>query len=161
MARISPKFIQGSNIAGQVLTSNGSDDAPSYQTPSGGTFVGFSAYLSSTYSVTMGTAIKYDTVDFDSNSAYNTSTGEYTVPLTGKYYLSAQAYSSANMGIGVLINGSPMAKGGGYIGSNTATINGSGSAFLNLTAGDTVSIFSDTTTTIQTNYAAFNMFKVG
>ena len=52
------------------------------------------AHLSSSYNVNNGTetAIPFDTEVLDSNSAYNTSNGQFTVPsgLAGKYFVYAQ-----------------------------------------------------------------------
>lgn len=47
---------------------------------------------------TANTDFPYDTVVFDSASAYNTGTGEYTIPSVGIYLISAQIYWPAFAG---------------------------------------------------------------
>ena len=38
----------------------------------------------------------YEDLDYDTHNAYNTSTGEYTVPISGKYMISAHTWMSIN-----------------------------------------------------------------
>ena len=46
----------------------------------------FCAYSTTSYvQSTAGENIKYDTIYFDTTSSYNTSTFEYTIPITGNY----------------------------------------------------------------------------
>lgn len=51
----------------------------------------FRAYLGADQSQTQNTAtqIIYNTKDFDSNTAYNTTTGRFTPAVAGKYYVNA------------------------------------------------------------------------
>lgn len=49
------------------------------------------------------TAVKYDTVDQDTHGAYSTSTGQYTVPVTGDYDISACIQTSGSQILGTAI----------------------------------------------------------
>lgn len=68
--------------AGQVLTSAGGTAAPTWTTKEP---VGFTArnYSNGTLSSGSSHTVVFDTVARDDASAYNSSTGEYTVPFTG------------------------------------------------------------------------------
>jgi hypothetical protein len=47
----------------------------------------FCAYSTNAYvQSTAGVNIKYDTIYFDTTSSYDTSTFEYTIPITGNYF---------------------------------------------------------------------------
>lgn len=78
--------------AGQALISNGAGVAPTYQSVSAGSAIGFVAYASSAKSNVTGNNVIY-TVLFDSTTrndgtCYNTSTGVFTAPSTGLYSFS-------------------------------------------------------------------------
>ena len=59
----------------------------------------FEAYLSSNQTISSGanTVVAFDTEVIDTNSAYNTSTYEFTVPTNqaGKYFVYSNCYGSA------------------------------------------------------------------
>ena len=80
--------------SGQVLTSNGAAALPTFQSlpSSGGGTLLVSAYLSSTIQNVTGDGtyyqIVFDTAPVNVGSNYNTSTGVFTVPITGNYMLS-------------------------------------------------------------------------
>lgn len=61
--------------------------------------VNFSATKSTSQSIpgsTLTAVTNFTTVDFDSNSAFNATTGEYTVPVSGKYRVSGAISFDAN-----------------------------------------------------------------
>lgn len=64
----------------------------------------FRAYRSATVSVTDNTSydIIFDTEEFDTNSDFNTTTGQYTVPVTGYYQINANARINGSSGTGWL-----------------------------------------------------------
>lgn len=92
--------------------------------------------------------IVYPTADFDSNSAYNNVTGEYTAPFTGYYFVEAavrfQGNSTANAqgDIAIYQNGSRVTYGQLQLGTNTV-IYSHISIILSCTSGDTISIYGD------------------
>ena len=50
------------------------------------------------------TQMVFDTVTWDTNSGYNTSTGVYTIPVAGRYRIEAQVTASGNTLAGVYLN---------------------------------------------------------
>jgi hypothetical protein len=60
------------------------------QTLAGGEVVAMSYNSNSGQAVITGNTIVYEDLDYDTHKAYNTSTGEYTVPVSGKYIVHAQ-----------------------------------------------------------------------
>jgi len=81
----------GSN--GNVLTSNGTNWVSS-PAPAAAALPKFYAYVSAPITNVTGDYTTYqvvfDTVTFDTSSAYNSGTGLYTIPATGYYLISAQ-----------------------------------------------------------------------
>jgi hypothetical protein len=113
--------------------------------------VAFSAQAATTViaASSVDTTVINPTKVYDTHGAYNTSTGVYTVPVSGKYRFSAGvqgaslAYNStANLSLSIVKNGS----GGRTIHTDVVDANVTkrmylfGSATLDLVAGDTVSL---------------------
>lgn len=117
-----------------------------------------SIYLASNYSVVANNPIKYDTVLFDSNNAYNSSTGQYTIPATGYYEVSATGSPTlTTFGMYVQKNSTKFS----YLGVPTATINASGSTVIFAATGDTIQINSDSTVTVAGTAAPYaNSFSI-
>lgn len=107
--------------------------------------------------------VKFGTVNFDSSASYSTSTGLYTVPVTGKYQIfgnveilatysgvgqqtTIKIYKNGTSGVGVSL--------GGYNSTNTMTTTQPipFTAEVDCTAGDTLGIYSLT----QGSSASFN-----
>lgn len=131
---------------GQVLTL--ASGLPSWAAASSGTAVNMSAGLTSNYTTSANAAIKYDTAVYDTNSAYSTGTGNYTVPTTGKYRVSTVTDAQTSCNVYLAINGT----GYVYLSSTIAAIaNGyiSASATVSVTAGDTIAIFADAARTFS------------
>ena len=105
--------------------------------------VTMSAYLNANANVNADAIIIWNTKEFDSHSAYSTTSGQFTAPISGTYEVSTYVYGS-NPGTSVgyfiwknnskfkVITWQPS-------GSNTA-----GYALIKLNAGDTVDIRPDT-----------------
>ncbi len=84
--------------SGQVLTSNGAGALPTFQNVSSGTgTTGFSAYLAANANNVTGNGTLYtiiaDTENYDISSDYNTGTGTFTTPTTGKYLIWWQVFA--------------------------------------------------------------------
>jgi hypothetical protein len=101
--------------------------------------------------------IVYSTRDFDTNSAYNTATGEYLVPLPGVYVVSATAGIQAGSGsIDVYRNGTRQ-----FVGSYGPSPNYSvASGVLTLSVGDRVTVRTSSTITLTNNTPAHNNFMI-
>jgi len=100
--------------------------------------------LSSNYATGSNTVIKFDTIDFDTHSAYNPSTGIYTIPVSGKYKFAATGIASLGGSTYVVQNGTN--KGFLFTVPAANQIH-AGSLTLNCLAGDQISVFSDSSTT--------------
>lgn len=155
---------------GQVLTSNGAGALPTFQTSGGGSFVGMSAYRSTNVSMTAAnTVVVYDTVNYDTNSAYNNSTGVFTAPAAGYYMVTAGTYFDNNPGAislgdtaspSVLVNGGATASFNSFfaqtsITSNTLQLQTDGTATILLALNDLVKI------NIHTNHTSTFRFEGG
>ena len=105
---------------------------------------------------------KFQIKDFDTHSAYSTSTGLYTVPISGKYQIAAAMQTAAiafsitqAVYFYVYKNGSAYGVLGQTIGngtSNTWIISGSDTVQCN--AGDTISIYIGATVATTANTAS-------
>jgi hypothetical protein len=170
------------STSGNVLTSDGTNwtsAATSAFTP-----VNWSVKLSANQANVTGNGtaykIPYDTVVFDSNSAYDTGTKIYTVPTTGKYqiiindyiyggsiastiFLSWLSINGAGFGPNRINNMNPSASLS--IGTEFEMSN---SVLLSLTAGDTIEYFIEVRNTGSDNVgvnggtvsANFNGFRI-
>lgn len=75
--------------SGQVLTSNGASALPTFQsTPK--MIVNMQTTTGALTGDGTGATVIFDTVVVDTASAYNASTGQYTIPSTGYYQISCQ-----------------------------------------------------------------------
>lgn len=93
--------------------------------------------------VSTGANVIYEDLDFDTHNAYNNTNGEFTVPVTGKYTVSASAKpsTSTTLAISVAVNGTPIAQA--FNGNaSTGTINLPQE--IEVKKGDIVSIINDT-----------------
>jgi hypothetical protein len=163
------------------LTATGTKDATTFlrgdntfDTPAGGLFssTAFSAYR--TTGVTLPdvthTTIPYNAEYFDSNSAFNISTGTYTIPTTGNYLLGVDFNISDGNGnmsdviISLYVNGSTRS----YIHRTENTSNGthfteysnSWIGVKDFSAGDTVVIqaYVDTNNSSSTTFLGVSTF---
>jgi hypothetical protein len=90
--------------------------------------------------VTAGSPIIYEDIDYDTHNAYNISTGVYTVPVSGKYLVKGQMRGSTSNSytIGIDINGTTLVRmGKSDAGDNqTAQV----IAIVDVSKGDTIEI---------------------
>lgn len=119
--------VSGVGTSGQVLTSNGASALPTWQSASGATVI--SARASGTVTGGSGSAviIVFPSVDWDTNSAYNSSTGRFTVPTGGAGYYHVNTYINASSGATIMIykNGSSdsnMCNSGGGVFSGSGVV---------------------------------------
>lgn len=135
----SPTFV-APGTAGNVLTSDGTTWISS--PPSSTTTDSFSVYLNTTTSFAANAPIIYDTEFFDNASAYNTSTGIFTTPVTGDYQFNVGINASGGNTAHYLWKNSAQ-----FISIIQATAGGqvSGVVILSLIAGDTIYVSPDTT----------------
>jgi hypothetical protein len=104
----------------------------------------FQAYLASNYAAGANAAIKYDTVLNDTHAGYSTSTGLYTVPVSGYYRVSVIELTASSSGTPYLAkNGSAV----GYFGVATSNGVNGGSQTVKCNAGDTLAVYSNVSLT--------------
>jgi len=151
----------GFGTAGNVLTSNGAGNSPTWQPGGGGlTAVNWSVQLSANQTNVTGNntqyQIPYDSVLFDSASGYNAGTFLYTIPDTGVYmiivnnFLFGGSVASTLFFSWLSVNGAAF-PGIRIVDTNSASLglaaNGefilSSSYVGAFTAGDTIGIFVD------------------
>lgn len=162
----------GSITAGQVWTATDSSGSGNWAAP---TFVGARARLTTTPSLpaSADTDIIFDAVDYDTNSAYNASTGEYTIPSTGYYNLDSCIFTGPSSAFTnsdgciyyIFVNGTVRTTVSG------AFATGSGTSFystmtastqLQLTAGDVVKwvMFASVATAVFSTSPTPNWFTI-
>jgi hypothetical protein len=151
--------IQGKVSGGGTANVRG-DIAPFYMfaegvqlgSPAGtGTPMSFSTYLNTAVTTPANSPVIYDTILFDTNSGYSTSTGLYTIPSTGDWQFNFSGSSSGlNINAYVQINGTT-----NYLIGETGSKSSSGSVILPLIAGNTVAIVPDTTVTMSGSSGSF------
>ena len=126
------------NLSNATQTGVGGDNTPA-----------FMAYLSSTQSIpdTTGTKLIFQTEIFDTDSAYNTSDGLFTVPTgeAGKYFFNFATrvtnWNTTQVQIFIRVNGSTdklLNEAGDNDGDNNSFLS---SGIINLSAGDTVGVY--------------------
>ena len=107
--------------------------------------------------VTAGNPMIYPTVTFDTHGAYNSSTGKYTIPVSGTYKIRSTSagnpalYTSVNVykNNSIVLPGSGSADANGYI---------DGQFLLQLNAGDIVDVRP--TNTISAGSTTKNLFSI-
>lgn len=130
-------------------------------------------YTTSTSRTLNNTApvLLYETLDIDSHSGYNTSTGVYTVPVSGIYrvtgnlYVNAVVTSSSFLTTLVLFkNGVSIANLGGTRAESSASSQkqNNGSTIAQFNAGDQITIrgYSDTPNTLVASQPQQNYFSI-
>jgi len=105
--------------------------------------VSMSAYLNANANVNADNIIIFNTKEFDSHSAYSTSTGKFTVPVSGTYQVSTYVYG-----------GSPGTSVGFFVWKNdvkykiitwqNSGTNSAGTILIKLNAGENIDIRPDT-----------------
>lgn len=131
--------------SGATITSSGTVSGGLAATPA------FSAYMGSAQTGianATNTVIVFDSEDFDSDSAYNTSNGRFTVPTGqgGKYFLAAQVRTNSS-GSMIRCSGSLVKNGSTYLAQFNNNQRNSGEASTGTTwtgtlaAGDYVNFY--------------------
>lgn len=91
-----PLFV-APGTSGNILTSNGTTWT-SVAASGAGAVVAFKAYLTGTANPSGNDPIIYNNELWDTDNAYSTSTGQFTVPSTGKYHICGGAYDNTTAG---------------------------------------------------------------
>ncbi len=147
---------------------------------SGPTVVAASESVNARYLNTAGTAIgtspavlPFPTKNYDSHNAYNTSTGLYTVPVSGKYFVGAQLQTAAvnlstSQGVAIFVykNAADVGYLGSAPGTGVSVVKApGGSDVIDCVAGDTLAIWavSDVATSCSTTAARCHVqiYRVG
>lgn len=122
-------------------------------------------YAGLTAALITSSAIKYDTIVFDTYSGYATATGLYTCPLNGYYRVSVFSVDTAGTGLFLARNGAPFCA---IANANALTAAGGGSAIIACSSGHTLNIqppagsqfdFSGVTGSSYQNYMAIDRLK--
>lgn len=126
--------------------------------------VNATVYITTPYAVTSNNPVIFDTVDFDSHRAYNSSTGQYTIPISGVYNISAVAsLSSSSSDFLIYKNGIVTVPGNGFLFHVSASGNNQegGSRLIRVLAGDKITIVADVSVTVVANFTSFSIHRVG
>lgn len=106
-----------------------------------------------TYTTAGWQKINYDTVDFDLNANFNTTTDQFIAPVTGYYRVnaswrsSATSISTSSFGIGIYANGT-LVRAKSYNHTGTGQIIRSINNIVELNAGDTIEIYINPSPTL-------------
>jgi hypothetical protein len=132
---------------------------------SGPSVIAANEAVAAKYTATAGTAINnttpniYDTKLVDTHNQFNTSTGEYTVPVSGIYEVFGRMYSTTAIATFILLNGSIYSQGA----DATAGAPGTISDIIPCIAGDILALSSNSSTTASgPNYLnSISIIRVG
>lgn len=108
----------------------------------------------------LSTPIQFSAVTFDTNNAFNLSTGQYTVPVSGKYLVRAYQFPTSNVTAGIYVfkNGVQW----GILGQNAGTsVSEGGSDLVDCIAGDLLDVRGNagSPSTIGDGGAFFTLIK--
>ena len=132
---------------------------------SGPSVIAANETVAAKYTATAGAAINngtpniYDTKLVDTHNQFNTSTGNYTVPVSGIYEVFGRIYSSTAIASYILLNGSIYSQGD----AATAGAPGTISDIIPCIAGDILALSSNSSTTASgPNYLnSISIIRVG
>lgn len=133
-----------------------------------------SELVAANYETTAGAAIgalaviKFDTKDFDTHNSYNTSTGLYTCPVTGKYSIGAHvtiastSFTTADfLALDVFKNGSSFKNLSMILGNGTAfTYRTHGTTTVSCDQGDTIAIHGQSPASTLFTTTGFNYISI-
>jgi hypothetical protein len=125
--------------------------------------VAMSAGTLSSTTISIGADLIFTTKTFDTHAAYNSSTGVYTVPVSGVYDVSVVLYNtSVATAIYVKKNGSPLdgSTQTALITSASTANYGAGSRLVSCNAGDTISIASNQAATATVGGNTFQVKRL-
>lgn len=168
------------DIQGKIVSSTGGSqnaladgaDSPFYMfaelevTGNNSASVNASVFFSTPTSVTSGSPMILDSIHYDTNSAYNASTGAYTIPANGIYKISVTSFFLTTASVwyvqlfknGTFFNG----LGESSVGNNQML---SGSLSIKCNAGDVLTIRPTITSTVDVNssfyFPQWDIDKVG
>lgn len=114
--------------------------------------IGCRAYLNSAANMGSGPAkVVLDAEAFDVGSNFNTTTGTFTAPVTGYYFVQAQiaaadVAASSNILVYIYVNGSAVAFARAFSDVSTRDPTVSTSGLFAVTAGQTIEMWQDATT---------------
>ena len=108
-------------------------------------------------------SLLFDTENFDLGSDFNTTTGQFTAPLTGYYHVSVTAavanVDDAGQVLAIIrANGSSVAYSNGYSSAATADPRPSVSDLVSITAGQVIEGFVDCSTSESLTAGSANTF---
>jgi len=146
------------STSGSVLTSNGTGSNPSFQ-QIGSSGVSFSAYKSSSSTNQTGggatVLVVFDSAFYNTGSAYNTSTGQFTAPSAGVYTFSTSVTVTSFTSLMTNGSGNIQIKGSGpsvgtydlistnpfaVMNANSGNWRWNGSTSVSMSAGDTAQV---------------------
>lgn len=105
------------------------------------------------------TTHKFNTKEYDTYNAYNTTTGIYTIPLTGYYRITTSISVNAISTFYFWVNGVQRNSGESTAAGNYSA---TGSAEFYLNAGDTIDIRQDSNvSTVTSSFPNFSISKIG
>lgn len=121
--------------------------------------VAMSVHPSSNINPGAGGTFIYNTKDVDTHSSYDTSTGIYTIPVSGIYEASVTAFqntSGSTSDIQLYKNGSPYTS----LGFTTSSMEAGGGVILSCNTGDTLKIVVQLSATYLSGYNTFSVKRL-